>query len=182
MSALEWVAIAVVVLFAVGWYLSYSAARLDRLHGRVEATLAALDAQLVRRAEATIELVNSGTLDAASALMLAGAATESLQAVDGDDADRERVESDLTDALSLSLTPAVVTSIREDDLVGDEALDRVQAAANRVQLARRFHNDAVTDVRRVRRKWVVRVFRLAGYAEMPRTIEFNDEFPPGLRS
>ena len=117
MSALEWVAIAVVVLFAVGWYLSYSAARLDRLHGRVEATLAALDAQLVRRAEATIELVNSGTLDAASALMLAGAATESLQAVDGDDADRERVESDLTDALSLSLTPAVVTSIREDDLV-----------------------------------------------------------------
>ena len=40
-------------------------------------------------------------------------------------------------------------------------------AGVRVQLARRFHNDAVTDVRRVRRKWVVRLFRLAGHADLP---------------
>ena len=44
-----------------------------------------------------------------------------------------------------------------------------------MQLARRFHNDAVTDVRRVRRKRVVRWFRLAGHAEMPRTFEIDDE-------
>ena len=37
----------------VAWYLSYTAARLDRLHARVEGALSALDAQLVRRAEAT---------------------------------------------------------------------------------------------------------------------------------
>ena len=37
----------------------------------------------------------------------------------------------------------------------------------RVQLARRFHNDAVTDVRRVRRKWVGPLFRLAGHADLP---------------
>ena len=48
-------------------------------------------------------------------------------------------------------------------------------ANHRVQLARRFHNDAVTDVRRVRRKRVVRWFRLAGHAEMPRTFEIDDE-------
>ena len=44
-------------------------------------------------------------------------------------------------------------------------------------MARRFHNDAVIDVRRVRRKTVVRVFRLAGHAELPSTIEFDDELP-----
>jgi hypothetical protein len=38
------------LLLVLGWYLSYSAARLDRLHHRVETTRAALDAQLARRA------------------------------------------------------------------------------------------------------------------------------------
>jgi hypothetical protein len=49
-------------------------------------------------------------------------------------------------------------------------------------MARRFHNDAVVDVRQVRRKTVVRLFRLAGHAELPSTIEFDDELPPGLRA
>jgi pyridoxal 5'-phosphate synthase pdxS subunit len=62
-----------------------------------------------------------------------------------------------------------------------EALRRVEAAGVRVQLARRFHNDAVTDVQRVRRKRVVRWFRLAGYAALPRTVEFDDDLPPALR-
>ena len=50
-----------------------------------------------------------------------------------------------------------------------------------MQLARRFHNDAVKDVQRVRRKAVVRWFRLAGHAEMPQTIEFDDELPAAVR-
>ena len=49
-------------------------------------------------------------------------------------------------------------------------------------MARRFYNDAVIDVRRVRRKTVVRAFRLAGHAELPSTIEFDDELPEGLRA
>jgi hypothetical protein len=36
-------------------------------------------------------------------------------------------------------------------------------------------------VLRVRRKPTVRWFRLAGHAELPTTIEFDDELPPGLR-
>ncbi|MFI5074704.1 MAG: hypothetical protein ACHP7G_06795 [Actinomycetales bacterium] len=98
MSTLEWVTIVVVLVLILGWYLSYSAARLDRLHARVESTSAALDAQLVRRAEATLEVANAGHLDAASGLILASAAAESLATVEGDP-DREAVESDLTDAL-----------------------------------------------------------------------------------
>ncbi|HMT91014.1 MAG TPA: hypothetical protein PKC73_15395, partial [Dermatophilaceae bacterium] len=100
---LDWLFAGIALLVALGWYLSYSAARLDRLHARVEGTLAALDAQLVRRAEATLELVHSGALDAASSLMLASAASESLAMSEFAEADiesqlfsqdRESVESD----------------------------------------------------------------------------------------
>ena len=68
----------VVLLIAVAWYLSYSAARLDRLHAKVEGAMSALDAQLIRRAEAALELANSGVLDPASALLIADAARTQL--------------------------------------------------------------------------------------------------------
>lgn len=192
MQTVTWSAVAVAVLLGIAWYLSYNAARLDRLHTRGEGALSALDAQLVRRAESTLELANSGALDPASALMLAGAASESLEAhneraMEGDFlegqsfGEREVLESDLTAALQAALTADVVAKIREDDNLGALALHRVEAAGVRVQLARRFHNDAVTDVRRVRSKPVVRVFRLAGHAALPRTIEFDDELPPAVR-
>ena len=192
MDTLTWGAVAVAVLLGIAWYLSYSAARLDRLHSRVEGALSALDAQLVRRAEATLELANSGVVDAASALMLAAAASESLEAhneravehdlLEGQHfAGREVLESDLTEALQAALDREVVAQIRADDGPGTPMLQRVEAAAVRVQLARRFHNDAVKDVQRVRRKWVVRLFRLAGHADLPRTVEFDDELPPAVR-
>lgn len=193
MDALTWGALAVALLLGVAWYLSYSAARLDRLHTRVEGSLSALDAQLVRRAEATLELANSGALDPASALMLVSAASESLEAHNEraleDDllegqvfGAREGIESGLTEALQAALSADVVAHLRQDPAgLAAAALERVEAAGMRVQLARRFHNDAVTDVRRVRRKQVVRVFRLAGHAELPRTVEFDDELPPAVR-
>lgn len=197
MDALTWWVAVITALMAAAWYLSYNAARLDRLHARVEGSLSALDAQLVRRAEATLELANSGSLDPASALILAGAASESLEAHDeragyqrpGDDllegqlfSGGEVAESDLTQALQIALTAPVVEQLHDDPgLAGGPALTRVRAAALRVQLARRFHNDAVKDVQRVRRKAVVRWFRLAGHAEMPQTIEFDDELPAAVR-
>ena len=125
MSEPNVLALVVLVLVAIGWYLSYSAARLDRLHARVQGTLAALDAQLVRRAEATLELANSGVLDAASALMLASAASDSLSAAEDEDTDadqqrfshdREGVESRLSEALGLALSAG-----RNRDDMGNKA-------------------------------------------------------------
>ncbi|HET6969280.1 MAG TPA: hypothetical protein VFI44_13405 [Ornithinibacter sp.] len=182
----------IIVLIGVAWYLSYSAARLDRLHAKVEGAMSALDAQLVRRAEAALELANSGVLDPASALLIADAATESLERttehpvtddlLDGQHfGGREQVESDLTAALAAALPESVVQELRagDDDLVSD-ALDRVASSALRVQLARRFHNDAVRDVVRVRAKRSVRVFGLAGYAALPEPVVFDDGLPASL--
>ena len=50
----------------------------------------------------------------------------------------------------------------------------------RVELARRFHNDVVRSCLQLRRKRVVRWFRLAGYTPMPTTADFDDTPPAGL--
>lgn len=179
-ETLSWVFAVLTVLVVIAWYLSYSAARLDRLHVRLSGTLAALDAQLVRRAEAAVELATNGVLDGATALILADAAADSLEIPHEEGEVREAVESDLTEALGLALTPDVVEALRTSGSIGPEYLHRLTSACTRVQLARRFHNDAVTDVRRVRRKWVVRLFHLAGHTPLPVTVEFNDECPEHL--
>lgn len=187
MELITWAVLAVAVLLAIAWYLSYSASRLDRLHARVEGALSALDAHLVRRAEATLELANTGALDPASALLLASAASQALERTTdrlGEDllegqhfGGRESIESELTEALQLALTPQVVEEITAPDGPAADSMKRLEAAGRRVQLARRFHNGAVKDVQRVRGKPVVRLFRLAGHADLPQTVEFDDALP-----
>jgi hypothetical protein len=181
MMNLSWIVGAITLAVIIAWYVSYGAARLDRLHTRVEGALSVLDAQLVRRAEATLELANCGALDAASALILAGAATDSLEADTKDQRSREAIESDLTQALELALGEEALLRLRQDEAVGAPVLQRVATANQRVELARRFLNDAVTDVRRVRRKPGVRLLRLAGHAELPQTFEIDDELPMLVR-
>ncbi|WP_436006954.1 hypothetical protein [Knoellia sp. LjRoot47] len=180
------------VLLGAAWYLSYSAARLDRLHAKVEGAVSALDAQLVRRAEASLELATSGAVDPATSLLLADAASEALERhthqplsqdpLDGQTfAGREDTETNLTEALRAVLTAETVEALRSDaESPGALGLARVESTALRVQLARRFHNDAVREVRRVRRKAVVRVFRLAGHAALPHRVDFDDDLPPAV--
>lgn len=188
MNVLGAVAIIVCLLLLLAWYLSYSAARLDRLHAKVEGALSALDAQVVRRADASLELANSGALDPASGFLLVTAASRSLERdnertfesdlLEGQHfAGREVVESELTEVLHAALPPEVTRDIEARGGPGVGALGRVRAAGLRVQLARRFHNEAVKEVQRVRRKRLVRLFRLAGHARLPRTVEFDDTLP-----
>ncbi len=186
-----WVAVVVAVVALIAWYLSYTAARLDRLHARVEGSLSSLDAQLVRRAEMSLELANSALLDPASSLLLAEAATASLEASEsaavhaevqehGVAHPRASVETELTHALRATLTGEVVGTITAERAEARDDLERVREAGRRVQLARRFHNDAVHDVRRVRSQPMVRLFRLAGRTSLPTLVEFDDGIPDGL--
>jgi hypothetical protein len=179
-----WTALALVLLLLAGWLLSTSAARLDRLHNRVESARASLDVQLARRAGAALEL--APVLDPATAVVLSAAAAEALdhtgRADRFDDAagDREDAESDLTRALHAAFDdPAVLRALRRDPVAAD-LLARLAQACTRVELARRFHNDAVAQAQRVRRKRVVRWARLAGRAPMPQMIELDDTAPPML--
>src|SRR6476469_6314410 len=176
-------------LALLAWYVSFSASRLDRLHHRVEGARSALDAQLVRRAEAAIELATSGALDPASGLLLADAASRALDAGESDAqsltelagpvppqvrGEREAAESDLSRTLRATLEGDLPITLAADPRIGP-LVDRLGAATHRVRLARRFLNGAVTDARRVRDKRLVRWTRLAGRARLPRTFEMDDE-------
>jgi hypothetical protein len=172
MRAMPWVVLGVLIVLAV--YLSWTAGRLDRLHARVEAARAALDAQLVRRSSVALEMATSGLLDPATAMVLAGSAHEAREV--GPD-EQELAESDLSRALRAVLDqpgqPEELRSTPEGRLL----LRELDAASRRVVMARRFHNDAVRATQAVRRKRVVRYLRLAGHAAMPPTFESDDEPP-----
>jgi hypothetical protein len=165
---------AVVVL---GWYLTFSATRLDRLHARLEGARSALDAQLVRRASVSLQIAVSGRLDPASGLLLADAAH---QARESGQADREQAESDLTRALHAAFAEPGSLDAFQGDAAGRELLHELGAACLRVQLSRRFLNDVVRAARVVRQKMVVRYLRLAGHADWPATAEFDDTPPETL--
>lgn len=94
--------------------------------------------------------------------------------------DRERVESELSSTVRTALEdPAEVAILREEP-GGAELVDALAAAWYRVQLARRFHNEAVAQTQRVRRKLVIRTLRVAGRAPVPQTLEFDDAWPEAL--
>jgi hypothetical protein len=167
----------VVLLLLASWYLSFSASRLDRLHARVEGARSALDAVLVRRASVSLQLATSGLLDPASSLLLAEAAHD---ARDADPPDRELAESDLTKALNAALDQPGQAEALVADPTGRELARALVPACQRVELARRFHNEAVRAARVVRRKRVVRYLRLAGHAPWPPTFEMDDTPPEAL--
>jgi hypothetical protein len=186
-DVVTWALTALAVLLVLGWYLSYSAGRLDRLHHRVETLRAALDAQLARRAAAAVEA--APLLDPATGLLVADAAAEALAAGETRSETEwleaggaaEEIENDLTRALYVAFgDPAEVGVLREEAPLAVQSLELLAQACTRVQLARRFHNDAVTAAVRMRRKPVVRWTRLAGHAPMPAMVEIDDSVPPGL--
>jgi hypothetical protein len=177
--------IVAILIGVVVVYLSSMAGRLDRLHHRIETTHAALDAQLLRRGAAAQELASSGFLDPASSLVVSGAAQDALVVDPDDDDERSGAESELTGALGQVLaTREDIDDIRDtagsDIAIADQLLAELAVACRRVGLARRFHNDVVRSTLQLRRKRVVRWFRLAGHTPMPTPTDFDDTVPTGL--
>jgi len=167
----------VLALVVAGVYLSWTAGRLDRLHARVDAARAALDAQLVRRSAVAMELATCGLLDPASALLIADAASTARQA--GDE-DRTLAESDLSRALRAALDQPDQLEELSDSAEGRQLVEELEAVGRRVVMARRFHNDAVRAARALRSKRHVRYLRLAGHARPPVTFECDDAPPECL--
>jgi hypothetical protein len=162
--------LAVIAVAVAGVYVSWRAGRLDRLHARVDAARASLEAALLRRSSVALELSSSGLLDPAASLLLASAAHDARSAESG----RELPESDLTRALRAVFgQPDFRASIAGRD-GAEELLTELEGAAHRVFLARKFYNDAVAVTRAARKHWLVRALRLAGTAQLPEFFEIED--------
>ncbi len=183
------IVLAVLALVVWGFYVSWRASRLDRLHNRVEAARTALDLALVRRSSAASELASSGLLDPATSLLLADAAHRAKQAPP---AERDLAESDLTRALRATVgDPGVRAELAADDPANPanppgpaiepdardgavELLTEVEDAARQVFIARKFYNDVAGRTIEARHRPLVRTFHLSGRAPQPEFFEMDD--------
>jgi hypothetical protein len=176
---LVWLLLALVILALVVWYLSSTAGRLDRLHRRVEVSHDNLVAALQRRRDVADHAAATGLLDPASSLLIAEAVARVDQSTPTDRVAFYLVESDLTAVLGAVFTdPAEVDEIVAEP--GGDVVARLADACHRVEIGRRFYNDAVLATRSMRERPLVRWFRLQGTAEMPETVEMAASAPDGF--
>jgi hypothetical protein len=153
-----WVIAVVAVVVAVATYLTWLAARVDRLHARAVAAYATLDAHLVRRAAAAVALAEAAQLPT---LMYAAKI-----ALDAQPDDREVAENDLTRHLRSGFGGAAAPP--------EDVVDSLVQVSRRVALARQVHNDVVRDALAVRRRSLVRLFRLARKHPVPAYFDVDD--------
>ena len=169
MLPVGWLIFAVVAAILLTMWITFTLTRLDRLHARVDAAQAALDAQLVRRAAALQHVAESphNKLPEGVAQRFDTAALDALATLHGD---RRAAENAVGRAL---------VDIAEQRLpVPAAAQAELAEAASRVLIARRFYNDAVRDTRTLRMRRMPRLLRLAGRREMPQFFDIDDTVPP----
>jgi hypothetical protein len=156
-----------VAVLLTSW-VTFTVTRLDRLHARVDAAQAALDAQLVRRAAALLHVAESAgdVVHEEQRIHLEAVAGNALNA---SLEDREAVENAVGRAV-------VELAVQQDDLPA-AATEELREAGARVLIARRFYNDAVRDTRTLRGRRMPRLLRLAGHRDMPQFFDIDDTLP-----
>jgi hypothetical protein len=160
---------AVAVLLLVVW-TAWTLTRLRRLEDRVARAWTALDTQLQRRAGLAEELARNfpAAVGEERAAYLAAFAADARAPAEGD---RELAENVLGRELrELPEDLSGVPRALQADLAG---------TAVRVGLARRFYNDAVRDIRELRRRRLPRLLRLHASRPLPRFFDI-DERAEGL--
>ncbi len=155
-----------ILIAMIAWYLSYSATRLDRLHHRVETSWANLDGLLQRRAAIAIEIARTEISDPAASLLLTFAAH---QARDANMRDRSQAESGLNGALEI-LLEGDHNNFQEKEL---ELINELKDLNEKIEMGIAIHVDAVNRTIKVRKKPIIRLFRLAGSAPEPIVYEFE---------
>ena len=156
------------LIVLIGWYLSFSASRLDRLHHRVETSWATLDSLLQKRAALAQEIVAESNLDPATAYLISTSATA---ARDANIIERSAAESVLSEALKLVQNAALDNSLE----LPSELLVELSDLSSKVKLAINIHLEAVNATRNVRSQLIIRLFRLAGKAPLPVRYAFEDD-------
>ncbi|MDB9920478.1 hypothetical protein OAD85_01780 [Actinomycetota bacterium] len=172
--------LAILLIFFI-LYLGMTAGRIDRLHRRIDVARLALDSHLLRRSGVTLELASSGYLDPASAVLISETAHTARLSTDLSSTQRDSAESELTAVLNAVLDVEAVQMI-DDSLGGHEILEEFAASARRVELSRRFLNDAVRACVQLRKQRSARWFQLAGHTPVPQTREIHDHVVFSQRS
>ncbi|MCW2525381.1 MAG: uncharacterized protein JWM76_241 [Pseudonocardiales bacterium] len=168
MPGIGWLVVAVILAIILTAWVTFTLTRLDRLHARVDAAQAALDAQLVRRAAAVQHLADSARAELGpdASGQISGIAQHALTV---DAADREPAENAVGKAANQLASRRVAL---EPDHAGE--LREVAEACIKAVIARRFYNDAVRDTRNLRTGRMPRLLRLAGHRDLPQFFDIDD--------
>jgi hypothetical protein len=156
-----WAVVTVVALVVlVATYVTSTATRVDRLHGRATAAYLALDAQSLRRAAAAEELGDrEGMVEAQTAAKAV---------LTGRPDDRPAAENELTRALRLA-------AAKLSGVTGEKAsLAAAVEESRRLALARQVHTDLVRDAKAVRRRPLVRLLRMTRRHPEPVFFDIDD--------
>jgi hypothetical protein len=169
-----WLILAVVLAVLLTGWVTFTLTRLDRLHARVDAAQAAMDAQLVRRAAALQHVAESPD---------SGVSDELRPAYD--DIAKRALNTPLEDPDRRAAENAVGRAVAElaasSRPMATEAAAELREAAARVLIARRFYNDAVRDTRALRGRRLPRLFRMAGRRPLPQFFDIDDTVPAPAR-
>jgi hypothetical protein len=101
-------------------------------------------------------------------MLLTGAA---YQARDAEFKNRSMAESGLSGALGLLLSDGLAHATQAEQAL----LQELSELTAKIRIAIAIHTDAVSSTQMVRKKFVVRSFRLAGRAPLPVTYEFESD-------
>jgi hypothetical protein len=166
------VVIFILIILIVAWYLSYVASRLDRLHHRAETSWEHLDALLQRRAALALEITLQCDLDPATHFLITQAATSARRA---GQQDRSEFESSLSGALATLI--AEEASLDESSALHkfEEFTEELSLLTETIRRAMIVHREAVDSAKRLRARWFVRFFHLAGRAPLPVRYAFEEE-------
>lgn len=170
MLPVGWLVLAVVGAVLLTLWVTFTLTRLDRLHARVDAAQAALDAQLVRRAAALLHVAQAPET---------GLEPEVRRRYE------DLAQNALTGALATrqaaeNAVGRAVTVLTAGHVLAPESEHELREAAARVLIARRFYNDAVRDTRTLRVRRMPRLLHLAGRRDMPQFFDIDDT-PPVAR-
>lgn len=195
------VLIIALVLIGVGIAGLVLARRLDALHKNVVRSRVVLERALRERSLAAFYVANSGVLDMAGAILLAEVASQAadasvfpivedgLAAIEISDADgnvieretpgnayadRVALESELSRTLRYTVDELTDAELDGVDAAVTEQLDRLERARSQLRMTRIFHNTRVTRARALRTRLFVRVLHLQGTAQLPQTVDFDD--------
>jgi hypothetical protein len=162
--------VAVLVAVLLTLWVTFTLTRLDRLHARVDAAQAAMDAQLVRRAAAlqhVAESPDSGVPDDRRSEYDAVAQ----KALGTADVGAARQHAENAVGRAVAELAAIGQPLRPD------AAAELHEAAARVLIARRFYNDAVRDTRALRARRLPRALHMAGHRALPPFFDIDDTVP-----
>ena len=153
-------AILAVVLLVAALLASATATRLNRMHVRTDLARSSLEAALGRRGAVARAAYPELGPD------VARAEARRLTAAD------PHARADAENSLGAKLAAAIESRPPEPTLAIE-----LHDATTRVELARRFYNDAVTDTRLLRMRPLVRGLRLAGTAPIPEYFDVSVASP-----